>query len=315
MEPSPQAQSSESSPQDRGKRFFVRNFFAKNLGIFLLGVLAFAVFLGEKAFPQIDEKTDKYFKDVIVEAGTTYAIARAIDSGISVVKESSISVTPFGVGTDLAIGQVLDPVDDAVERLSDILFSAIVSLIIQKSVYEIIGEFAIYGIFVTFVLACGSLIFVRKGKAVRIGVFLKRLCLFLIFARIALPCSVMISSGIEEGYFRPRIEERSDQLGIFIKGVDFELDEKVGNWDKAKKLAQRVPVIVKTYARNAWKIVETSLDLAGLYVALFVVQIILIPLCGLFILVKVANMLFTLDLPVIVRLPGPRKDSLPDVNI
>ncbi len=317
--PQEPAQQLPPEPEDlatnppRAKSRFIR-FVAKNVGILVLGILTFAVFFSERAFPQIDEKTDAYFEKVIVQAGATFGVARAIDSGISIIQGSSISVTPFGVGTDLAIGQILDPADDAIERLSNILFASIVSLIIQKTVYEIIGAFAVYCIFGVFVLACISLLFTRSERMSRIGIFLKRLCLFLIFVRISLPCSVWLSNEIEDDFFRPRIEECSDKLGIFAKGVDLtDFDAADGTWDKAKALSKEIPEVVMSYARNAREIVGTSLEVAGLYVTLFIVQVIIIPIGGLFLLVKTANLLFALDLPVIVKLSSSRRAGLPEI--
>ncbi len=290
------------------ERKFVK-FLFKNLGILSLGILSLFVFFAEKAFPEIEEKTDEYFEKVLFSAGTTFAVARVVDSGISVVKESTIKVTPMGIGTDLALGQILDPVDDAVERLSDILFAAIESILIQKIVYELIGEFAFYGIFTAFVLALFCEIFIRHENVNRVGNFLKKACLLLIFARIAMPCSVLVSSQIEENFFQPRIEECTQRLKVFTSKIEFNFGNSEGFFEKAKLLSKKVPEVVKIYAENASSIVKTSLDIAGFYIALFLVQVIFIPLLGLFLLVKAANLLFALELPVVVKLPKNRLEK------
>ena len=86
--------------------------------------------------PYLDQNADVYFTKAISKAGTAYAICRGINAGVSVIKESQLHLS-LGAGVSLAAGQILDPLDDLTERTSDILITAIVSLGIQKIVYEL----------------------------------------------------------------------------------------------------------------------------------------------------------------------------------
>jgi len=61
----------------------------------------------------------------------TFAIARTLDSAISVVQGTEVAVEPGGVGVNFAPGQALDPINDLVERFSAAMLVATSSLALQ----------------------------------------------------------------------------------------------------------------------------------------------------------------------------------------
>ncbi|GAF84646.1 unnamed protein product, partial [marine sediment metagenome] len=67
------------------------------IGILLILVTGFNI-------PVIDSFADSYFDTAIKKAG------------VSVVKDSDIELNPAGVGVFLAVGKVLDPVDDMTDK-------------------------------------------------------------------------------------------------------------------------------------------------------------------------------------------------------
>ena len=106
-----------------------------NFSLFTLGVVL--LFASGVKLPILDQKADLYFKDSIYKAGSSYAACRLINGGVSVLKESDVSLEPMGLGVTIAVGQVLDPIDDMTERLSNVLVTAIASLGTQKLLHEV----------------------------------------------------------------------------------------------------------------------------------------------------------------------------------
>ena len=104
------------------------------IGILLSIVLFFS---SGVQIPYIDSTADTYFKDSITKAGVSYGVARIINATVSVVQESEVQLEPAGIGMSLAIGQIVDPINDMVERLSNVLVMSIASLGVQELAYEI----------------------------------------------------------------------------------------------------------------------------------------------------------------------------------
>ena len=83
-----------------------------------------------------------YFAKVYVEQTRNesigiYAISKSINAGISVLQSSQVKM-PFVAS--LQVGEVLDPINDAVERLSTAMAWAIGSLFLQQIVLEVISN-------------------------------------------------------------------------------------------------------------------------------------------------------------------------------
>lgn len=276
---------------------------SKNAAFAALFAFLCLLFLVERAFPQIEEKADAYFEDSITQAATVFATARVINGAISVVEESSVSGAPGGVGIDIAAGQILDPIDDVIERLSDILFTTIISLGIQKIVYEIFGEIALVGAFflLTGSLLCGALSKHPKWKT--FNLFLKKAALLLLLVRMALPCTALIANAVETHFFAPKIAEAQQRFAVLDSGdsVTFEFDfsdddgffDKINKaWDRSKETFESAQKKLGIYLKNAGMIVSTSLDIAALYIALFIVQVIFLPMAAFYLMVKMTNGLF-----------------------
>ena len=99
---------------------------------FLLIFTIFVLRLLPSEIPYLDEKGDEYFKTATKEAIAVYAVARLTNALVSVAKETEMEISPFGVGVTVHIGQVLDPLDDATERLSAVLTTSMAVLGIMK---------------------------------------------------------------------------------------------------------------------------------------------------------------------------------------
>lgn len=279
------------------EKFF--RFITKNAALVALFVFLCALVVGEKAFPQIEERTDAYFEKSITQAATVFAAARGINGVISVLQESTISGSPGGIGMEIAAGQILDPVDDVIERLSDILFTTVVSLGIQKIVYEIVGETAIVLAAVLLAGTAGLNIFCRNKKLRSADALLKKSILLLLFIRAALPFTALLADAAETYFFSPKIIAAQRQFDIWDAGMPFEFDPKFSEddsfWVKLEKMRQAtVKTVAATkerlsvFAENSGTLIATSLELAGLYIALFMVQVLFLPFAVFWLLLRIA---------------------------
>ena len=79
------------------------------------------------------ENAQTAFKRALV----TFAVSRALDGAISVAQGTELAFEPAGVGVVLSLGQVLDPINDLVERFSTVMLVAASSLGLQNLLLDI----------------------------------------------------------------------------------------------------------------------------------------------------------------------------------
>ena len=96
----------------------------------LIAFLSFVVMIS--SFTVIDEHADADLEALFQRALITFALARTLNGVISAVQGTELALQPAGVGLTLTPGEILDPVNDLVERFSWILLGATISLGIQQ---------------------------------------------------------------------------------------------------------------------------------------------------------------------------------------
>ena len=67
------------------------------------------------------------------------AVARTLNGVISVAQGTEVALEPGGVGVNLTVGQILDPVNDLIERFSAVMLVASSSLGLQNILLVMTG--------------------------------------------------------------------------------------------------------------------------------------------------------------------------------
>ncbi|EDP76533.1 hypothetical protein [Hydrogenivirga sp. 128-5-R1-1] len=171
----------------------------------LVGVLLLASYAFD--FQPIRDRAEDYLNRGIKITLASYLIVRGINAGVSVIKESELSLSPAGVGLSLALGEVLDPIDDVTERVSVLLLVSFISFGIQRLTLELLSAplLLVSGILSLIVGIAGLL----RGVQPR---FVLRVLVLLLTVRFLLPLSVVAGEGIYEGVVNPRLEATNAQL-------------------------------------------------------------------------------------------------------
>ncbi|ALC15671.1 hypothetical protein DSOUD_0884 [Desulfuromonas soudanensis] len=289
------------------------------LGIFIAIVLLFSA--GAR-LPALDATTDDYFREAITKAGVAYATCRIINASVSIVKESSLQLEPAGVGVSLAVGQALDPIDDMIERLSDVIVTAITSLGVQKLAYEISVSLA--PPLIAFCLfALSILIWFENARLASLQKLTMQILLLLAVARFCLPISSMANGYVQKHYFEEKISAANNELALgsvdLDKLKDFslpEIDGFIGTIENSASFVKQKSILFKNAlvntVSNMGSIIENLLKLMFLYVGIFIIQVIILPLLSFWFLMKTANTLFRTNIPVILRPSQKSKDLNPE---
>lgn len=169
--------------------------------VVLLFVFAFDYLKLNESFKQHSEE---YLNESILLATSTYATSRVINAGVSTLQESTITMSPWGVGITVPPGQILDPINYATERLSDLAVQSIGLLGVQRILLEVINRFTIIPLYLGLFLL---LLLVRFTKQNRMSATLLKFVLLLALLRISTPVMCSIGIAANNHYFKPAVEE------------------------------------------------------------------------------------------------------------
>lgn len=286
-------------------------------------VLAIVLFvLPDIRIPILDSNANDYFENAITKASLAYATTRVINASISVLQESQLQIEPAGIGITLAVGQVLDPVNDMTERLSDVLVTAIVSLGIQKLAFDI-GISVVPKMLAIILFILTILIWFKSENIAMVNKGLLRFAFLVIVIRLFLPFSSLANDFLNANYFEEKITDAKTNLEFYSKEIDsmsaLDLpEEEEGIWGAIKSsalfLGQKAVEFkdaLLSVVDNVGSIIESLVELTWLYVGLFVFQVILLPLIMFWLLMKLVNGLFRTNFPSLIY---HSRDSISNEN-
>lgn len=159
----------------------------------------------------LDDYSDNYIDDSIIQAGSSYAIARGINGIVSVLQTSTIEAE-VGVGASIEIGEILDPINDLIERFSSVMSMALGSLVLQK-ILLVISEHSIFKVTMTILGIIVSIALVL-GKPSATA-FASRLFAILFFVRFSLVFVVALNSVVDDMFISEKITTGSEELNQF----------------------------------------------------------------------------------------------------
>ena len=125
----------------------------------------------------------------------SFASARALNAVISVVQGTEVVVHPLGVGITLALGQVLDPINDLVEQFSSVMLMASVAFGVQKLLLTVASSWAVSAGVTGLALAWASLFWINRAPE-----WLSRLLVVVVFLRFVMPVTLIGSALIFEKF-------------------------------------------------------------------------------------------------------------------
>jgi hypothetical protein len=85
----------------------------------------------------IDRLSEETASDALTRSLVTFAASRALNGAISAAQGTELALEPAGIGVVLSVGQVLDPINDLVERFSTVMLVAASSIGLQNVLLRI----------------------------------------------------------------------------------------------------------------------------------------------------------------------------------
>lgn len=207
--------------------------------------------------PFMDQRAAADYEQLFQRAFVTFALARTINGVISVVQGTEVALQPAGVGVTLTPGEILDPVNDLVERFSWIMLGATISLGVQNVLLDVSAFWAIQALLV--LVATWLLIrlwYPGQGSGFY-KALLKRVFLLLLFIRFAVPVMLIANDLLYQQFLESRYQQ-STQV-ITEAGKDLEQLSAESNTNQAEDPAAGM---LDSIAR-AWSNTVDTVDLSG----------------------------------------------------
>ncbi len=250
----------------------------------------------------LDSVAEEYTEQGIERSLIVFAISRSLNGVISVAQGTEVALSPAGVGLTFAPGQILDPVNDLIERFSWVVMVSGASLGIQRLFLEITSSLLVSGflsLFILLYLLKIWAVFNYENTQFFPVSFLKTGLILLVFIRFSVPVIALLNEGLYLSYLQPQYTEAkvqlvnaSDQIKSINESTHGNIDksndgmmEQVSHWlDQTKQSLD----IEKQMDSLKLAVSDMSHQVINLIV-IFVVQTIIFPLLFLWLLVQSAK--------------------------
>lgn len=266
-------------------------------------------------FNTVDKAGLQHTEEGLNRALVTYGISRGLNGVISVVQGTEVAIEPVGVGMTFTPGQILDPVNDLIERFSTVVLVSGTAFGIQRVFLEITSA-PLFSISVSLlvILALALSWFGGRVSPQMKQVVFKAAIVFLI-VRFSIPVMAIVGEGFYQYFLEPQFQESSqqllsttEQLQDIQADVESEADVSGATGGREKSLLDS--------ARELYRSATNSLDLdqhladfkaaaenisehAIKLIVVFVFQTIIVPLGSLWLILK------AIKLVVMRRSPHP----------
>ena len=161
--------------------------------------------------PVIDDVGREYTDTSLNRALVTFGVARGLNGVISVVQGTEVAMEPAGVGVIFAPGQILDPVNDLIERFSWVMLASATSLGIQGLMLSIFSSTSFISITLVVILAA-VFIYWWPSASIRWRWRFTYFAILVIILRFMVPLMAVSSEGFYQLFLSAEFEASSRNL-------------------------------------------------------------------------------------------------------
>lgn len=176
----------------------------------------------------VDDASEQYAQQSLTRALVTFTAARTLNGVISVAQGTEVALEPGGVGVILTPGQVLDPINDLIERFSSVMLVAASSLGLQLILLEISSWWIVTAMLMVLLAVWLASIWsqgLRENKYVAMTI---RLALMLTFVRFAVPVVIICTNLIFDTFLLTKHDSATAELNkssIRIEEINVQFNE------------------------------------------------------------------------------------------
>ena len=163
-------------------------------------------------WPSLDAHGNATVDAAFKRALVTWALARGLNGVLSVAQGTEVAIQPAGVGVNFAPGEILDPINDLVERFSWIMMLASSSLGVQQILLAMSAwQGLIIALTVAAVIAIVARYWLNNPRLVSIS---GRLFLFLLLLRFMMPGIALANQWVYNTFLDADYQSASTELSL-----------------------------------------------------------------------------------------------------
>jgi hypothetical protein len=251
--------------------------------------IVIVILVGLSSTRALDDYVDDYTSEAITNAAISYATARGINALVSMLQSSEIEAGVGIVSGSMTIGEVLDPLNDMVERFSTVMTWVLASLAAQK-ILLLLASHQLF-LYLVAVLGISALLLIFHGRS-RAQNLVFRCFLVVVFVRFALGLAVALNSGVDTLFLDQQLHSNDREIENFqanIMSIDVDADsdeirDSVIDFWRGLSLAE--------LQRKISRGIESFINL----IAIYLLKTILLPLGFFYALLQAIRQLWRIDL-------------------
>jgi predicted membrane channel-forming protein YqfA (hemolysin III family) len=234
----------------------------------------------------IDRASEEQADNALKNALVTFAVARTLNGVVSAAQGTEVALEPGGVGVVLSVGEILDPINDLIERFSAVMLIAASSLGLQTLLLNITSWWGVTAFLLVAAAGFLAVIWAPRSVAARYAQPALRVLLILLFVRFAVPVLIVGTTIISDRFLAPEqeaatailrdttadIERINDETRTTTAGEQSLMD-RLGEMIDESLESMRVGDRMKELRESASNAAEHVVSL----IAIFVLQTILLP--------------------------------------
>ncbi len=242
-----------------------------------------------------DGVSDDYADQALKRALVTFAVARSLNGVISVAQGTEVAVEPGGVGVNLTVGQILDPINDLIEQFSSVMLVASSSLGLQKVLLGMTGWWGMTAVLALAAVFLAVTTWWPGGAGSRFAGLAAKVFLVTAFLRFALPLLIIATHVIFSTFLQGEhdaatavLEATSSKIEAFNEKESVAADEdasfmeQIGEMIDSSMRRLDVPGRLDRLRDSASQASEQIVNL----IVIFVLQTIILPLAFLWLFVE-----------------------------
>lgn len=183
--------------------------------------------------PWLDDLADEALGDALSSTLVLFASVRGVDAVVSALSGTELSLTPAGVGMTMTPGELLDPINDLIEQLGEVLTWVLTLIGMEKLGIGLLGGMWLRGVTAAGLGLAATVLWLWPQWQWSRGV--RKVVLLLVMLRILLPLTAIGSEMIAKHVVDTRASSAESALVTLSDTIEAEQSRQAAQSAQAQQ--------------------------------------------------------------------------------